>query len=678
MNERNNDEIKKILEEPTIPEKLSPESVKVMLDQECEKKKRKNISFGGAMKWCAGAAACVVLLGTAGYAAKNLEKVTTENNVSMEGSYVNSASEYKDVYKFMEKYIDYRKNYEYYDGIMYEEAAVEENEMEAAGASEDDAFESDSAENPKDTDISKVYNQEKGVIEGDIVQTDGRRIYSVQGGSMRLNIAETNGKVFTDSKTVNLMEYLPDTVRYGSISSMYLENGRLIIAVDSNENNIGTGEAFNRTHILIFSAENELALLGEYSQDGSFKDIRLMKDGTLYLVTVYDWTIVYYENDDYSQCIPAYYTDNKEYTITPEGILLPDSEVLESKECNFGSSFTNIGSLNVFSDTPSESIDFKSLAGFSGSMYCSLNNIYLASSCWQERCSSTDFTRISIDNGNITPEASVNAMGNVKDQFSMSEYGGYFRAAVSRTNNISFGSEYALERDNAVYVFDMDLQKVGEIGGFGKNESIKSASFQGNMAYVVTYRQTDPLYAIDLSDPASPVILDEYKITGYSSYMQQWEENTLLGFGIDADEQGITLGLKLVMFDNSDPDNLAECGVMPIHPENVADLQNDLSYAWISSPAEYDRKALLIAPEKNIIAVPFFCNVNDYRYNSNYYYGAAVYSYENECFTQKGVFYLNDEASRIIYIGNTLYIIGSSEMSAIDIPSMTENDRIYF
>ncbi|MGN0630751.1 MAG: beta-propeller domain-containing protein, partial [Ruminococcus sp.] len=549
-----------------------------------------------------------------------------------------------------------------------------------AEESVDGAFDSESAETTEEADVSKVYNQEQGVIEGDIVQTDGRKIYSVQSGSMRLNIAETDGNVFTDSKTVNLMEYLPETVRYGSISSMYLENGRLIIAVDANENNTDTGEAFNRTHILVFSAENELALLGGYSQDGSFKDIRLMEDGTLYLVTVYDWTIVYYENDDYSQCIPAYYTDNTECTITPEGILLPDSEVLESEECTFDSSFTNIGSLNVFSDTPSESVDFKSLAGFSGSMYCSPGNIYLASSRWTERGSSTDFTRISIDNGNITPEASANAMGYVKDQFSMSEYGGYFRAAVSRTHNIASGSEFLLQNDNAVYVFDMDLQKVGEIGGFGKNESVKSASFQGDMAYVVTFRQTDPLYAIDLSDPASPVILDEYKITGYSSYMQQWSENRLLGFGIDADEDGVTNGLKLVMFDNSDPENLTECGVMPIRPENVTNYQPDnRSYGWISSPAEYDRKALLIAPDKNIIAVPFYCVTNLYSYDKeNYYYGAAVYSYDDECFTQKGIFYLNDEASRIIYIGNTVYIIGSSEMSAVDIMTMTETDKIYF
>ncbi|MGN0629988.1 MAG: hypothetical protein ACI4JN_01560, partial [Ruminococcus sp.] len=109
MNDRNNDEIKKILENPDIPEKLSPESVKVMLDEQCEKKKRKNISFGGAMKWCAGAAACAVLLGTAGYAAKNLENFTEKKEI-VSGSYVNSASEYKDVYKYMEKYIDYREN----------------------------------------------------------------------------------------------------------------------------------------------------------------------------------------------------------------------------------------------------------------------------------------------------------------------------------------------------------------------------------------------------------------------------------------------------------------------------------------------------------------------------------------------------------------------------------------
>ena len=257
----------------------------------------------------------------------------------------------------------------------------------------------------------------------------------------------------------------------------------------------------------------------------------------------------------------------------------------------------------------------------------------------------------------------------------MSEYKGYFRAAVSRDRQMGY---YGVPNDNAVYIFDMDMNKVSEIGGFGENETVKSASFSGDMAYVVTYRQTDPLYAIDLSDVNNPVILDEYKITGYSSYMQPWNDDLLLGFGINADENGTRTGLKLVMFDNSDPENLSECGIMPIDYTDVSKFSDEAVYGWIDSPAVNDRKALLISPEKNLIAVPFSCYVENYRYNETDFYGYSVYSYENGIFRSKGVIYSKSDVSRAIFIGDTMFVAGTNEMIAVDIITMAENDHIYF
>lgn len=662
----NNDEIKKILDEPPVPKELSPESVKNRLDSIKADKKRKSIHMGSAIKWCSGIAACAVLLSTGSFIANKIQTSNYSSSV-IKGNYTTAAVNYKQVYKYMKKYMDNNMNdLKNYDMVLEsaEEAGIADGfdfdrgeiitGTETTGAGRDDA------ENTPD--ISKVYDQENGVLEGDIVQTDGTYIYSSasEDSNLCIHIAKTDGIGFTDSTTLSLFEYLPQTVNYGNICSMYLQNGRLIVTADTN---------YSRTHVLIFEAGDELRLIGDYSQDGRYSDIRLMADGTLYIISSYNWTSLYEDGGDYKKCIPAYYTGERKCVISPDGILLPESDSSKSCEREFGASFTNIGSLNVFSDSPNTPIDFKSLAGFTGQLYCSQNNIYLAGNCWTADGISTDFTRISIENGKIIPAASTNAAGYIKDQFSMSEYNGFFRAAVSRSKVIS--KNYSVSNDNAVYAFDMELNKIGEIGGFGENETVQSASFQGNMAYVVTFRKTDPLYAIDLSDPYSPVILDEYKITGYSSYMQQWSENLLLGFGRDADEEGNELGLKLVMFDNSDPDNLRECGVKTLHAKDAARFNASYEYEdnWIYSSASYDRKALMISPSKNLIAFPFSCS-----YSS----GFALYSYDSGSFTQRSIIYTNGEALRAVYINNTLFIVGNGEMAAVDIETMTENDRVYF
>lgn len=652
----NNDEIKKILDEPPVPEHLSPESVKNRLDAiKSQNKRRKGIHLNTTLKWCSGIAACAVLLSTGGFFAKKIQD-NSNSFTTVNGNYTTAAKDYKQVYKYMKKYmktIEYDYCEEAVDGAVYD------YEYEAEGTIEEDgALNKDMG---ADSEISKLYNQEFGVLEGDIVQTDGKKIYSVNENNEIpcIHITETDGKTFTSSNTVCLLDYLPETVEYGYIRSMYLENNKLIVALDTDESK--NESFFNRTHVLVFEAGEELKFLGDYSQDGDYSDIRLMEDGTLYIMSNYNWAR-FYDDRNYDECIPAYYMDEEKCMASPDDILLPEDNPSYDIDCIFGSSFKNIGSINVFSDSPSTVIDFKSLAGFSGQLYCSLDNIYIASSYWENGGYTTDFTRINIDNGNIVPEASINVNGNVKDQFSMSEYNGFFRAAVSREFNES--------NDNAVYIFDMAFNKIGEIGGFGKDETIQSASFQGNLAYIVTFKKTDPLYAIDLSDPYSPVILDEHKITGYSSYMQQWSDNLLLGFGIDCDEDGNELGLKLVMFDNSDPNNLIEKSVATIHSTDV----DSYNFAvrdrnWIYSAAEHDRKALFLSPEKNLIAVPFTS------FNST---GFVFYSYDNNSFKEKDIIYSKNNVKRALYIGNTIFIIGDYEMIAVDMETMSENDYIYF
>ena len=97
------------------------------------------------------------------------------------------------------------------------------------------------------------------------------------------------------------------------------------------------------------------------------------------------------------------------------------------------------------------------------------------------------------------------------------------------------------------------LAPLGQVGGLGKGERIYAVRFIGDVGYVVTFRQVDPLYTLDLSQPARPRVVGELKIRGYSAYLHPLAADLLLGIGQDASERGTTLGTQVSLFDVSDP-----------------------------------------------------------------------------------------------------------------------------
>ena len=193
------------------------------------------------------------------------------------------------------------------------------------------------------------------------------------------------------------------------------------------------------------------------------------------------------------------------------------------------------------------------------------------------------------------------------------------------------------------------------------------------MAYVVTFRQTDPLYAVDLSNPYEPVLLDDLKINGFSTYMQKWDDGLLLGFGVDADSSGRQSGVKIVMFDNSDPNELKQVGITSINEYN----------GYVYSTATVERKALLIAPEKNLIGFPITVTNYDAYDPKNAY---VFYSYENGEFVKRGELSLRRSdlesgsyiADRALYIGDYVYIMSGKEFVSADIENIELVDRVDF
>ncbi|MGW5666599.1 beta-propeller domain-containing protein [Micromonospora sp. NPDC003776] len=185
--------------------------------------------------------------------------------------------------------------------------------------------------------------------------------------------------------------------------------------------------------------------------------------------------------------------------------------------------------------------------------------------------------------------AAASVPGWLINQYALSEWDGHLRVATTtgRTwgpNPKSTSSVYVLRADGAT------LTRVGSVTGLGKGERIHAVRFVGGTGYVVTFRQTDPLYTVDLRDPKAPTVRGELKINGYSAYLHPAGEGQLLGVGQEASDRGRVQGTQVSLFDVSDP----------AKPTRLA--QHHVAQAH--SEAEFDPHAFLYWPAERLVVLP--------------------------------------------------------------------------
>jgi len=169
----------------------------------------------------------------------------------------------------------------------------------------------------------------------------------------------------------------------------------------------------------------------------------------------------------------------------------------------------------------------------------------------------------------------------------MSEHDGVLRVATTAGEPWSGGSESMV---TTLALEDQQLVELGQVGDMGEGEQIYAVRFIGDTGYVVTFRQTDPLYVLDLSDPSDPRVTGELKIPGYSAYLHPVDDGLLLGVGQDATDEGMRLGVQVSLFDVSDPAN----------PERV----HQITFGSGSSDVEYDHRAFLWWAPESMAVVP--------------------------------------------------------------------------
>ncbi|WAS96071.1 beta-propeller domain-containing protein [Nannocystis punicea] len=224
-------------------------------------------------------------------------------------------------------------------------------------------------------------------------------------------------------------------------------------------------------------------------------------------------------------------------------------------------------------------------------VYASKQNLYVATTPWnpadwdpeasaEDQGRTTYIHKFDIqDRSRANYVASGSVRGWLLSQWAMSEFQGDLRVASTdslgwdQATSESFVSVLRQEGD--------ELQQIGQVGGLGKTEQIQGVRFIGDKGYVVTFRQTDPLYTVDVSDPAKPVVAGELKIPGFSAYLHPVGEDLLLGVGRDGTEEGQLLGIQLSLFDVSD-----DAVPKQLHKTSIGS-----DWGW--SEALFDHKAFL-------------------------------------------------------------------------------------
>lgn len=228
--------------------------------------------------------------------------------------------------------------------------------------------------------------------------------------------------------------------------------------------------------------------------------------------------------------------------------------------------------------------------GSADTVYASTDALVVAGSGWSQAGSFTTLHRFDLSSGHkVRPTGSGLVAGTLLNQFALSERSGALRVvttvdtAVQEVPNMDISSVPTSASLAILDAASPNLAELSRVDGLGPGETVRSVRFMDSLAYVVTFRQTDPLYAIDLSDPRAPRNLGELKITGFSQYMHPVGDGLLVGVGREVDPAtGIDTGLKISLFDVSDPTAMTEVDRMVL-PNAYSPVSDDhRAFTWDS------------------------------------------------------------------------------------------------
>ena len=537
-------------------------------------------------------------------------------------------------------------------------------------------------------DYSKTNIQVDGVDEADIIKTDGDYIYSISGSSVVItNVIDPNNpviekKIYNDSSIPN------DLLLYKNY-----------LVVFSYNNKTGSWGKQN-TLVTVYDVSNP-------SEAKSVKSFELYEpyytsrciDGNLY---VFSKGYLRGNEDNVSR---IYKEDLNEHEIK-----LKDIKYIKDEEKDIQTLIAHLDLNNI------KSVNVQSYLIDISNAYVSKNNIYLMGNTYSDNIKISSlftfkgiigFINDSIDgmdydsktkiykfeinkNKGVVFNSTTTIEGSIINQYSLDEKDNHLRIALET------------DEGTRVAILNEKLKLIGETSKVAEGERMYASRFIGDKAYLVTYRNTDPLFVIDLSSEKNPKVMGELKIPGYSTYLHPYDKTHLIGIGMDTEEvinrdyNGNVIstwvrtnGMKMALFDVSDITSPREIAKTTIGDSNTVS-------AILSNP-----KALLFSKEKNLLAIP----VNNYNedfeveysedlsdsisyynsYNKDYIAeGYFVYNIDlSNGFELKGIinheknydyyyYYGNSKLLRGLYIDNDLYTVSESHIKVNNLEDLSE------
>jgi uncharacterized secreted protein with C-terminal beta-propeller domain len=563
--------------------------------------------------------------------------------------------------------------------------------------------------------------QVAGVDELDTVKTDGQYIYTVSGNTVYIvNASLPNAGVVS---RIVCDDFVPSGIfisgdRLAVIGSNY--SLPVIMPLLPGTPNSGVGNSTGntsstgvtsyvselQTYVRVYDVPDRAdpTLLRNFTITGDYLDSRMIGN-YIYLVST---TPAYLINDEVIH--PTIYLNDSAEEI-------PATQIYFSNVSDAYLAYSTFVALNM-QDASEEPATLTIMMGQASNMYVSLDNIYVT---FPSPADETTICRVQVQGNNLTAVAQGEVPGTVLNQYSMDEYDDYFRVATTtwttmpiQTNNTVMppvpsgtGSANGTQTSNAtapstgvtrvtvgigipivslistnVYVLNMNLTIVGKLENISMGENFHSARFVGDRCYLVTFQVTDPLFVVDITDPTSPKILGNLTVSGYSDYLQPYDENHLIGIGKETTEEESGYfawyqGIKIAIFDVTNVSN-------PVQMWNVT-----IGDRGSDSPVLSDPKALLFDEQMDLLVIPATVaqiDPSQYAgappegaYGTQVWQGVYVYNITltNGLVLEGNITHADTTGlppstlfiNRALYIGNILYTVSQTK---IELNSLTD------
>ena len=555
-----------------------------------------------------------------------------------------------------------------YDGIMKGEIALEESVTTNSAVQADGAEMRDTSDLA--SDFSTTNTQVENVDEADIVKTDGKYIYYTTNNVLYI-VEASNLEIISTIK-------LGDEKERFYISEIFLKGNKLVLIGNSfiiERPVVAENETTDivRSYVYVNTKDTVNAVVFDISDksnpkeernvalEGNYVDSRMVGDN-LYLI---------------SRNYKYYYDGMKDVDILP---VVNDSVVAETKTINctdiihFGgtedTSFMMVGGFNINDD---EEVYVETFFGAGNTVYANENKLYLTRQLYGDE-TRTVIYKFKLDGAKINLLAQGEVKGYLNNQFSIDEYDGNLRVATTSYEEIKPQVDEYLdggiirttmaerESSNNLFILDENLKEISKIENLARDEKIYSVRFIGKIGYIVTFKEIDPLFVIDLSDPTNPVVKGELKIPGYSSYLHPYDETHIIGIGYNTKDNGwggvTNSNMKMSMFDVSDLEN-------PVELFNV-DIGTENAYSEVT----HNHKVLFYKKAENLIGFPVTYRDYDYRNDRD---GFVIFrvDLENNQFEKYGEILqeinYRTNIRRIIYIEDVVYTLSDTQIVSYDL-----------